>query len=89
MSFPPQYELQVFSDNLNLFPIFLIQQCAIKFSTFIIRVQNVILEIKEDIHKKIHGQGEKTFNPKDGFFEISDHIGLGIDPDLDVINALS
>jgi L-alanine-DL-glutamate epimerase-like enolase superfamily enzyme len=28
---------------------------------------------------------EKTFNPKDGFFEISDKIGLGLDPDIDVI----
>ena len=28
---------------------------------------------------------EKIFNPKDGFFEISDQIGLGLDPDIDVI----
>jgi L-alanine-DL-glutamate epimerase-like enolase superfamily enzyme len=28
---------------------------------------------------------EQTFNPKDGFFEISDQIGLGLDPDIDVI----
>jgi L-alanine-DL-glutamate epimerase-like enolase superfamily enzyme len=32
---------------------------------------------------------EEIFNPKDGFFEISEEVGLGLDPDINVIKDYS